>query len=74
MDEFESDHCPVCHRQVEVHTDIQLTPEQEQLFGDEIYRPGDKVEPAVYTSEQEAQRRELEEFLNQNRRKTVEIE
>jgi hypothetical protein len=41
--EWETEHCPVCHKPVGTKTEIKLSPEMLEKVKDKIYRPGDTV-------------------------------
>lgn len=72
MEEFESEHCPVCHKIVDVNTNIKISEEMERNLGDLIYRPGDDVSTDL-TEDQEKQRRELEQYLEENKAPEIEL-
>lgn len=63
MVEFESDHCPVCHKIINVNTNVEVTSEMRDKLGDRIYIPGDDMREIGLTESEEQQRRELEELL-----------
>lgn len=63
MAEFESDHCPVCNKIVDVNTNAEISDEMRQRFGDRIYVPGEDIDRIRLTESDEQQRHDIEALL-----------
>lgn len=66
MDEFESDHCPVCHKVVQV-SNIEISETIRERFGNEIYVPGDDIVTISRNETDEKQRSDIVKFLEESR-------